>query len=112
MDHANYNFAFLDERTKKMIRRATLKAVAIPGYQVPFGSREMPFAYGWGTGGIQVTATNFGSTPVSETVAIKTAPPGGVVTDLLEEKALGTLGANGRLHLAIGPHEGQVLLIK
>lgn len=56
MDEANYNFAFLDERTKKMIRRATLKAVAIPGYQVPFGSREMPFAYGWGTGGIQVTA--------------------------------------------------------
>ncbi len=56
----NYNFAFLDERTKKMIRRATLKAVAIPGYQVPFGSREMPFAYGWGTGGIQVTACVIG----------------------------------------------------
>lgn len=57
---ANYNFAFLDERTKKMIRRATLKAVAIPGYQVPFGSREMPFAHGWGTGGIQVTASVIG----------------------------------------------------
>ncbi len=42
----HYNFGFLDERTKKMIRRAMLKAVAIPGYQVPFGSREMPFAYG------------------------------------------------------------------
>ncbi|MGZ5904707.1 MAG: alpha-D-ribose 1-methylphosphonate 5-phosphate C-P-lyase PhnJ, partial [Reyranella sp.] len=51
-----YNFAFLDERTKKMIRRAMLKAVAIPGYQVPFGSREMPVPYGWGTGGIQITA--------------------------------------------------------
>ncbi|MDP3414315.1 MAG: alpha-D-ribose 1-methylphosphonate 5-phosphate C-P-lyase PhnJ, partial [Polaromonas sp.] len=25
----NYNFGFLDERTKKMIRRAMLKAVAI-----------------------------------------------------------------------------------
>ncbi|MGU0015504.1 alpha-D-ribose 1-methylphosphonate 5-phosphate C-P-lyase PhnJ [Escherichia coli] len=25
-----------------MIRRAILKAVAIPGYQVPFGGREMP----------------------------------------------------------------------
>ncbi|NKE67998.1 alpha-D-ribose 1-methylphosphonate 5-phosphate C-P-lyase PhnJ [Ramlibacter sp. RBP-2] len=57
---ANYNFAFLDERTKKMIRRAMLKAVAIPGYQVPFGSREMPFAHGWGTGGIQVTASVIG----------------------------------------------------
>ena len=55
-----YNFAFLDERTKKMIRRALLKAVAVPGYQVPFGSREMPFAHGWGTGGIQVTASVIG----------------------------------------------------
>jgi alpha-D-ribose 1-methylphosphonate 5-phosphate C-P lyase len=55
-----YNFAFLDERTKKMIRRALLKAVAVPGYQVPFSSREMPFAHGWGTGGIQVTASMIG----------------------------------------------------
>ncbi len=54
------NFAYLDERTKRMIRRAILKAVAIPGYQVPFGSREMPLPYGWGTGGIQVTASVIG----------------------------------------------------
>ena len=51
-----YNFAYLDDQTKRMIRRAILKAVAIPGYQVPFGSREMPLPFGWGTGGIQVTA--------------------------------------------------------
>ena len=51
-----YNFAYLDEQTKRMIRRAILKAVAIPGYQVPFASREMPMPYGWGTGGVQVTA--------------------------------------------------------
>ncbi|TGV67154.1 hypothetical protein EN792_066575, partial [Mesorhizobium sp. M00.F.Ca.ET.149.01.1.1] len=25
-----------------MIRRAILKGIAIPGYQVPFASREMP----------------------------------------------------------------------
>jgi alpha-D-ribose 1-methylphosphonate 5-phosphate C-P lyase len=31
-----YNFAYLDEQTKRMIRRGLLKAVAIPGYQVPF----------------------------------------------------------------------------
>ena len=37
-----YNFAYLDEGTKRMIRRAILKAIAIPGYQVPFASREMP----------------------------------------------------------------------
>jgi alpha-D-ribose 1-methylphosphonate 5-phosphate C-P lyase len=55
-----YNFAYLDEQTKRMIRRAILKAVAIPGYQVPFGSREMPLPYGWGTGGIQVTASIIG----------------------------------------------------
>ncbi|HEX9463782.1 MAG TPA: alpha-D-ribose 1-methylphosphonate 5-phosphate C-P-lyase PhnJ [Alphaproteobacteria bacterium] len=56
-----YNFAYLDEQTKRMIRRALLKAVAIPGYQVPFGSREMPLPYGWGTGGIQVTASIIGA---------------------------------------------------
>ena len=57
---AGYNFAYLDEQTKRMIRRALLKAVAVPGYQVPFGSREMPLPYGWGTGGIQVTAAVIG----------------------------------------------------
>jgi trehalose synthase len=62
--------------------------------------------------GTQVTAINFGRTAVREMVAIKTAPPGGSVRDLLEDKALGTLGAAGRLQLALGPHEGQVLLIK
>jgi alpha-D-ribose 1-methylphosphonate 5-phosphate C-P lyase len=57
---AGYNFAYLDERTKRMIRRALLKAVAVPGCQVPFGSREMPLPYGWGTGGIQLTAALIG----------------------------------------------------
>lgn len=51
-----YAFAYLDEQTKRMVRRALLKAVAIPGYQTPFASREMPLARGWGTGGIQITA--------------------------------------------------------
>ena len=55
-----YNFAYLDEQTKRMIRRAILKAVAVPGYQVPFASREMPMPYGWGTGGVQVTASILG----------------------------------------------------
>jgi alpha-D-ribose 1-methylphosphonate 5-phosphate C-P lyase len=56
MTDQGYNFAYLDEDTKRMIRRAILKAVAVPGYQVPFASREMPMPYGWGTGGVQVTA--------------------------------------------------------
>ena len=55
-----YNYAFLDELSKKAIRRATLKAVAIPGYQVPFGSRELPIARGWGTGGLQLTLSLIG----------------------------------------------------
>jgi alpha-D-ribose 1-methylphosphonate 5-phosphate C-P lyase len=46
MSRQPYNFAYLDEQTKRMIRRAILKAVAIPGYQVPFASREMPMPYG------------------------------------------------------------------
>jgi alpha-D-ribose 1-methylphosphonate 5-phosphate C-P lyase len=63
-----YNFAFLDEQTKRMIRRAILKAVAIPGYQVPFGSREMPLSYGWGTGGVQVTASVIGPDDVLKVI--------------------------------------------
>jgi alpha-D-ribose 1-methylphosphonate 5-phosphate C-P lyase len=55
-ESGNYNFAYLDEQTKRMIRRAILKGLAVPGYQVPFASREMPMPYGWGTGGVQVTA--------------------------------------------------------
>jgi len=48
-------FAFIDEDAKKEIRRNLLKAVAIPGYIVPFSSREMPVARGWGTGGLQIS---------------------------------------------------------
>lgn len=59
MSH-QYNFAYLDEQSKKMIRRTLLKAVAIPGFQVPFGGREMPLPYGWGTGGIQLTVSLLG----------------------------------------------------
>ena len=63
-----YNFAYLDEQTKRMIRRAILKAVAIPGYQVPFASREMPMPYGWGTGGVQVTASVIGPNDVLKVI--------------------------------------------
>ncbi|MFD1697618.1 alpha-D-ribose 1-methylphosphonate 5-phosphate C-P-lyase PhnJ [Roseibium aestuarii] len=60
-DEGHYNFAYLDEQTKRMIRRAILKGIAVPGYQVPFASREMPMPYGWGTGGVQVTAAILGA---------------------------------------------------
>lgn len=68
MQEALYNFAYLDEQTKRMLRRGLLKAVAIPGYQVPFGGREMPLPYGWGTGGIQVTASIIGQNDVLKVI--------------------------------------------
>jgi alpha-D-ribose 1-methylphosphonate 5-phosphate C-P lyase len=55
-----HHFAFFDEGSKREIRRAILKAIAIPGYQVPFASREMPIARGWGTGGLQLTLSLVG----------------------------------------------------
>src|ERR1700759_3374381 len=68
MNAPTYNFAYLDEQTKRMIRRAILKAVAIPGYQVPFASREMPMPYGWGTGGVQGTAAVLGPNDVLKVI--------------------------------------------
>jgi alpha-D-ribose 1-methylphosphonate 5-phosphate C-P lyase len=56
-----YQFGFLDEDAKKEIRRTLLKAVAIPGYQVPYASREMPIARGFGTGGLQITLSIIGA---------------------------------------------------
>ena len=52
---SGYGYAYLDEASKREVRRALLKAVCIPGHQVPFASREMPVARGWGSGGLQVT---------------------------------------------------------
>ena len=68
MTEAGYKFAYLDEATKRMIRRAILKAVAIPGHQIPFGAREMPLPDGWGTGGIQVTASILGPNDVLKVI--------------------------------------------
>lgn len=63
-----YNFAFFDEGSKREIRRATLKAICIPGYQVPFASREMPIARGWGTGGIQLTLSLIGKKDILKVI--------------------------------------------
>ena len=54
----------LDESSKREVRRAVLTAVAVPGYQVPFGSREMPVARGWGSGGLQITLAVVGADDV------------------------------------------------
>ena len=61
---STYNFAFIDESTKKEVRRKILKAVCIPGYQVPYSSPEMPISRGWGTGGLHLTLSLIGPTDV------------------------------------------------
>ncbi|MHB8171754.1 MAG: alpha-D-ribose 1-methylphosphonate 5-phosphate C-P-lyase PhnJ [Thermincolia bacterium] len=64
----NFNFAFLDENTKREVRRKIIKAVAIPGYQVPFASRELPIFRGWGTGGLQITLAIIGPEDVLKVI--------------------------------------------
>ena len=49
------SFGLLDAFAVREIRRGLLKALAIPGHQVPYASREMPIARGFGTGGLQIT---------------------------------------------------------
>lgn len=61
-------YAYLDEGTKRNVRRAILKALAIPGWQVPFASREMPVARGWGSGGLQVTLSVVGPSDVVKVI--------------------------------------------
>lgn len=51
------SYGFLDASAKRELRRRMIKAIAVPGYQVPYASREVPMARGWGTGGLQVTLT-------------------------------------------------------
>ncbi|WP_129672120.1 alpha-D-ribose 1-methylphosphonate 5-phosphate C-P-lyase PhnJ [Candidatus Chloroploca sp. Khr17] len=51
----DFSYGFLDAFAKRELRRRMLKAIAIPGFQVPYASRELPIARGWGTGGLQVT---------------------------------------------------------
>lgn len=63
-----YNFGFIDENAKREIRRKILKAIAIPGYQVPFGSRELPIARGWGTGGLQITLAIIGKKDILKVI--------------------------------------------
>lgn len=64
----HYNYAFFDEASKREIRRAIIKGVSIPGYQVPFASREMPIGRGWGTGGLQVTLAIIGPDDVLKVI--------------------------------------------
>lgn len=54
---AAMSWGFLDASAKREMRRKMVKAIAVPGCQMPYASREVPMARGWGTGGLQVTLT-------------------------------------------------------
>ena len=90
LDDARTDAGVLDEGAKREIRRAALTAVCVPGYQVPFGSREMPVARGWGSGGLQVTLALVGS---ADTVkVIDQGDDGGVNATNLRRLIAGSAG--------------------
>lgn len=80
----------LDETAKREVRRAILAAVCVPGYQVPFGSREMPVARGWGSGGLQVTLGVLGSEDIVK--VIDQGDDGGVNATNLRRMIAATTG--------------------
>jgi alpha-D-ribose 1-methylphosphonate 5-phosphate C-P lyase len=61
-------FGFLDEFARREVRRSILKAIAIPGYQTPYASREMPMGRGFGTGGLQITLSIIGPADVLKVI--------------------------------------------
>ena len=65
---SGYSYGFLDAFAKRELRRRILKAVAIPGYQVPYASRELPIARGWGTGGLQVSLSLVGPNSIIKVI--------------------------------------------
>ncbi|WP_035759149.1 alpha-D-ribose 1-methylphosphonate 5-phosphate C-P-lyase PhnJ [Granulicoccus phenolivorans] len=81
----------LDEQGQREVRRAILAAIAVPGHQVPFGSREMPVARGWGSGGLQVTVAIGGSQ--DRIKVIDQGDDQGVNAVNLRRLIAGTLGA-------------------
>lgn len=86
-----YGAGIMDEHTKRDIRRALLTAVAVPGYQVPFGSREMPVARGWGSGGLQITLAIVGEPDVVK--VIDQGDDAGVNATNLRRLIVGSTGA-------------------
>lgn len=86
-----YGSGIMDEHTKRDIRRALLTAVAVPGYQVPFGSREMPVARGWGSGGLQITLAIVGESEVVK--VIDQGDDAGVNATNLRRLIVGSTGA-------------------
>ncbi len=63
-----HGFGYLDEDAKRELRRAIFKAVCIPGHQVPYASRELPIARGFGTGALQLTLALIGPAEVVKVI--------------------------------------------
>jgi trehalose synthase len=62
---------------------------------------------------LEVTAINFGSTPINETVVIRDAPQNSKVTDALDPKTpASTLDAGGILRVSLAAYEGKALRIQ
>lgn len=122
MNHTHH-FAFFDEGSKKEIRRSLLKAVAIPGYQVPFSSREMPIARGWGTGGLQITLSligkqdqlkviDQGSDESVNAVSIKKLVQTTTGVSLTDETEQATLIQSRHRIPEVPLHSGQILVLQ
>lgn len=98
------HFAFFDEGSKREIRRSVLKAVCIPGYQVPFASREMPIARGWGTGGLQITLSLVGKNDVLKVIDQGSDESVNAVS--IKKLVVGTTG------IEVTDHTGEATLIQ
>lgn len=98
-----YQFGFIDEYAKREVRRSLFKAICIPGYQVPYSSREMPMGRGFGTGGLQITLSLIGPEDVLKVIDqgsdeclnavnirefVRTMCPGIETTSLTEEATI------------------------
>lgn len=82
-----------DELSKRAVRRALLTAIAVPGYQVPFSSREMPVARGWGSGGLQATLALIGAD--DSVKVIDQGEDAGVNASNLRRLIVGNAGCHG-----------------
>ncbi|SDH38321.1 trehalose synthase [Pseudomonas flavescens] len=60
--------------------------------------------------GTQVTALNFGAEPLTEVVTLTDVEPGPVV-DIIHERLVGDLSAEGELHIELAPYEGLALRV-
>ena len=64
------------------------------------------------TSDLEVTAINFGNTPVDEAVYISGATQGATATDVLDAHApKAAIGSGGTLKVTVGAHEGKALRI-